>query len=914
MAKQDSDPRTATLVRIRRTEAYAEKVRLLFAKTVNDILALNKTMPSLDEGVMFSFDGESVKKQKEVEVLLRRLHSTVTMAIQQGVKLEWDAANQECDKLVQSVFGKKVLESPEFSAWMGRNTAARDAFLSRSEHGMNLSDRVWKSVRQLRDEMEVAMTVSIGEGESSSSMSRKVRQYLNNPDDMFRRFRYKKGEKDIIDPETGEITGKEIVYGKKWKKRIKDEVTGKYKWIDYDRDSYKTGAGVYKSSARNAMRVARTETNIAYRRADNARWQNMDFVLGQRVQLSKNHPKKDICDKLQGDYPKDFVFDGWHPQCFCFATPILVDVDTMAKMTEDFLAGKDWRAEHAKRMKGKQITDYPAAFKDWVKDHAEDIAASRERGTEPDFVRNNAQAIDEIINPKPKELSILEKAKLRHDARTPEQEETIKNAWEERKHKHQLIKKTASNVLNVAQDYGEIDYSELQSAIKSGDLNKMQELAKTVAKHVSAMKKQEAAISDLIPDAHNWHKQFTMKELINAYTAIETKLADLSGKSLAEQKKILEKEIKYVEDPTFLKPHTQYPTWKVVQDAYAEKLKDVIYQQKVESIKAQMSVVESWSANHPKSLKVANLLAAYKSSLVAKENVNIIQQKATLAYSEYQKRLAEQARRDAKKIRKNAGEALIEFDDNTRTQARKDAAEWHLNDDSANDFFYAETNTREQWKAASAAEKQALYQYTSGSSYITEPLRAIKGYYHYYTSRKDECERDVDAMTSIISRTYCTKDVWIKRDEGAWCTEYRWGIPDLSAYESNPSALVGKIGVDESFMSCGSNKNTYFGDKKVILNIYCPAQTRMIYAEPFSAFGYSHDNGDYKPGKNWNGDSKPTSMGENEIILQRGTKMRITKAEYTRGKWYIDCEVLSQYTRPIDEYVVDSGGFYCKFK
>ena len=199
MAKQDSDPKAATLARIRRTEAYAEKVRLLFAKTVNDILALNKTMPSLDEGVMFSFDGESIKKQKEVEVLLRRLHSAVTMAIQQGVKLEWDAANQECDKLVQSVFGKKVLESPEFSAWMGRNTAARDAFLSRSEHGLNLSDRVWKSVRQLRDEMEVAMTVSIGEGESSSSMSRKVRQYLNNPDDMFRRFRYKKGEKDIID-------------------------------------------------------------------------------------------------------------------------------------------------------------------------------------------------------------------------------------------------------------------------------------------------------------------------------------------------------------------------------------------------------------------------------------------------------------------------------------------------------------------------------------------------------------------------------------------------------------------------------------------------------------------------------------------------------------------------------------------
>lgn len=515
MAKQGSDPKAATLARIRRTEAYAEKVRLLFAKTVNDILALNKTMPSLDEGVMFSFDGESVKKQKEVEVLLRRLHSAVTMAIQQGVKLEWDAANQECDKLVQSVFGKKVLESPEFSAWMGRNTAARDAFLSRSEHGLNLSDRVWKSVRQLRDEMEVAMTVSIGEGESSSSMSRKVRQYLNNPDDMFRRFRYKKGEKDIIDPETGEITGKEIVFGKKWKKRVKDEVTGKYKWIDYDRDSYKTGAGVYKSSARNAMRVARTETNIAYRRADNARWQDMDFVLGQRVQLSKNHPKKDICDKLQGDYPKDFVFDGWHPQCFCFCTPILMDESEMAKVTEAFLKGEKYTP------RGKQITDYPAAFKDWVRDHAEDIAASRERGTEPYFIRNNAQAIDEIINPQPKELSILEKAKLRHDARTPEQEEAIKNAWEERKHKHQLIKKTADNVLNVAQDYGEIDYSELQSAIKSGDLTKMQELAKTVAQSVSAMKKQEAALADLMPNAHELHQSHSMNELKEAYNELD---------------------------------------------------------------------------------------------------------------------------------------------------------------------------------------------------------------------------------------------------------------------------------------------------------------------------------------------------------------------------------------------------------
>lgn len=872
MAKQGSDPKVATLARIRRTEAYAEKVRLLFAKTVNDILALNKTMPSLDEGVMFSFDGESVKKQKEVEVLLRRLHSAVTMAIQQGVKLEWDAANQECDKLVQSVFGKKVLESPEFSAWMGRNTAARDAFLSRSEHGLNLSDRVWKSVRQLRDEMEVAMTVSIGEGESSSSMSRKVRQYLNNPDDMFRRFRYKKGEKDIIDPETGEITGKEIVYGKKWKKRIKDEVTGKYKWIDYDRDSYKTGAGVYKSSARNAMRVARTETNIAYRRADNARWQDMDFVLGQRVQLSKNHPKKDICDKLQGDYPKDFIFDGWHPQCFCFCTPILMDESEMAKVTEAFLKGEKYTP------RGKQITDYPAAFKDWVRDHAEDIAASRERGTEPYFIRNNAQAIDEIINPQPKELSILEKAKLRHDARTPEQEEAIKNAWEERKHKHQLIKKTADNVLNVAQDYGEIDYSELQSAIKSGDLNKMQELAKTVAQSVSAMKKQEAAISDLIPDAHTWHKQFTMQQLQDTHASIQAGMDKLIGKTLAEQKKWLENEIIYVEDPTKFKPHTIHPTYKIAQDAYAKKLESVLYQIDVNQIKSQLSVVEAWSAAHPKSLNVANLLAEAKTAIANGESIASIKQKASLAIVEHQKRLAEQARRDRKKL--GSKSIPTSFDPDDYTQDARDKAIWCKRASASHKNWDADSEA--VWDSATTGEQEAWRAYTGGSGHMNRPLRGYQGSWSKSNYKGvgnvpldyEGGEQHIRDMYNLCERTRFDTNRWLQRGIETWDgVEGFFGIRGITRAQLR--SMVGQEICDYAFMSCGSAKGTGFSG--LILNIYCPKGTKGFYACPHSYFG-DH---------------------ENESILQAGTKFRILKVEAPDyGTVYVDIEVIGYVEHP----------------
>ena len=394
---QAPDQKAETQARIKRTEAYAERVRLMFATTVNQILALNRTVPTLKPGEMFSFDAQSKKRQQEVERLLRQLHSVATMAIQQGIKLEWAQANSACDQLVKSVFGQEVMSRPEFNGWTSRNTAAMRQFAARSEKGMNLSDRVWKSVQQLREEMEVAITVSIGEGQSAQGMSKAVRQYLDDPDLMFRRFRYKTGEKDILD-EDGNVIGKKPIYGRKWKKRIK-KPDGTYGWIDYDRDSYKTGPGVYKSAAKNAMRMTRTETNIAYRRADTERWQAMDFVLGQRVQMSASHPKKDICDKLAGDYPKDFVFDGWHPQCFCYVTPITIPPEETEHLTEMMLNGEDWRAELQRIKQGREITRYPDNFRQWVKDNADNIEAARARGTEPYFITNNSRAINNILNP-----------------------------------------------------------------------------------------------------------------------------------------------------------------------------------------------------------------------------------------------------------------------------------------------------------------------------------------------------------------------------------------------------------------------------------------------------------------------------------------------------------------------------------
>lgn len=186
--------------------------------------------------------------------------------------------------------------------------------------------------------------------------------------------------------------------------------------MDYDKDSYHdqwTGRGYYKSSAQNAMRVARTETNIAYRRADRERWSKLDFVLGFRIQLSRQHPQEDICDDLVGDYPKTFKFDGWHPQCFCFATPILASEDKIAKMNEAFARGEDYTPQ------GRQITDYPDAFKGWVRDNADKIAEARARGTEPYFLRNNRADVDKILNPEAEaaELTLEDIAALADEKR-----------------------------------------------------------------------------------------------------------------------------------------------------------------------------------------------------------------------------------------------------------------------------------------------------------------------------------------------------------------------------------------------------------------------------------------------------------------------------------------------------------------
>ena len=382
-----------------RTEHYADNVRRLYTTATDELLKLSAMKASNGVSAAFSFS-DSKRLSEQANAILRALYSGVYNEIKGGVIAEWENANKSCDALITSIFGKKVKEDNHYARYFARNKESVDAFFKRkSEYGgLNLSQRVWKYVGDFKTEMEMALSVAMGEGKSAATVSREVRKYLQRPDMMFRRFRVKTGEQDIFDAD-GNVVGKEPVYGRVWKRKVVDAVTGNVSWQTVKLKDYSFGRGVYRSSYKNAMRLARTETNMAYRTADQERWRQLDFVIGYRVVLSDNHPEPDICNDLsakrgekgsRGVYPKDFVFKGWHPQCRCYVVPILADEKEFDKIQEAILNDEpipesksvirepnkyfqDWWMKNKKRVSEAQSLPY------WVKDNPKYTKIKREK-------------------------------------------------------------------------------------------------------------------------------------------------------------------------------------------------------------------------------------------------------------------------------------------------------------------------------------------------------------------------------------------------------------------------------------------------------------------------------------------------------------------------------------------------------
>ena len=282
----------------KRTEGYAANVGAVYRSALTEIINLVKGT-ELEAGKPFSFSEYGYSD--EVTPILRSMYSRVYQIIRTGVEKEWLNANEHNDGLVKAIFGEHSIEDNHFARFFQRNMDAMKAFFARKTGtGLNLSQKVWKYTGVFKDELEDALDLAIGEGTPANRLATQIQKYLNDPDRFYRRFRVKIGENEDGTPK----------YGRVWKRRVYDAESGSYKWVDDDPRKYHPGRGVYRSSYRNAQRLARTETNIAYRTADYERWQKMPFVIGIEIKLSNNHPEPDICDDLKGIYPKTFKWSG----------------------------------------------------------------------------------------------------------------------------------------------------------------------------------------------------------------------------------------------------------------------------------------------------------------------------------------------------------------------------------------------------------------------------------------------------------------------------------------------------------------------------------------------------------------------------------------------------------------------------
>lgn len=406
--------RRANIEHKKRTERYVMLIKQVYDRLADEA-SRRAAMTGHNPEVPFSF-ADYTETAEAIKQLQAEFIGNVGSIIMAGTSNEWKESN-----LVQDLVAKKVLTAytgtsksgEEYTRYYETNPDALKAFQQRRDSGMKLSDRVWNLSEQYKAELEMAISAAIAPGVSAQRLSQDVRKFLNEPDLMFRRFRYK------------DDAGR---WRKKWKRRITDE-DGNVRFIDCDRDSYRnqwTGPGYYKSSFKNAMRLARTEINMAYRAAEQERWRQFDFVVGYEVKLTQNGKHvTDICDDLVGKYPKSFRFSGFHPHCLCYCIPIL-------KTEDEFWEVGDAGSKN-------EVTDVPQGFKDWVRDNEERIERAAGRGRLPYFLRDNPNEVNKILHPEKvaeipasSPLSIQERAAIRHANRTQEDIDAIQQRWNEK--------------------------------------------------------------------------------------------------------------------------------------------------------------------------------------------------------------------------------------------------------------------------------------------------------------------------------------------------------------------------------------------------------------------------------------------------------------------------------------------------
>lgn len=181
------------------------------------------------------------------------------------------------------------------------NTAAVEAIWARTRNGMKLSDRIWETSDNARDNIRAIILDGVARGRDSAQVARSLEQYVKH--------------------------GAATMAG------------------DYPGMMERIGTRVPKDVCYEAWRLARSEMSMAFMEGVYAAGKVNPAYKGVRWLLSGSHPVPDICDDLasadlyglgSGGYPAGDEPPYPHPNCLCTVAPMTEDTQEFVERLQNW--------------------------------------------------------------------------------------------------------------------------------------------------------------------------------------------------------------------------------------------------------------------------------------------------------------------------------------------------------------------------------------------------------------------------------------------------------------------------------------------------------------------------------------------------------------------------------------------------
>lgn len=341
-----------------RIEKYTATVNAIYDDFAEELGKLASTIKNIDLKKVFSFADYPATKSK-VEALINKTNLSVVNTIGEGKEDAILRANIKNDALIDAVAKSTSIPEKQLAKYYERNLTAALTRRTKSQ----LSQKVYKITKQFTRVAELGIDVGIAKGVPARALASEIKKAVKTPEFTFRRVRNEKGNLE-------------------WSKAAK-------KYAKENPDA--AGVGKYLNPQKNFERLTRTEINMSYRTADFERQQDLDFVVGIKINLSTNPNHCPLCIQLAGLYPKTFLFRGWHPQCRCYSTTVLKTPEEISADSIRIFQGKE-----PLKLSVNTVKKPHEGFRSLIKEKGADFEAARKRNTMPYWVHDNFKAGESI--------------------------------------------------------------------------------------------------------------------------------------------------------------------------------------------------------------------------------------------------------------------------------------------------------------------------------------------------------------------------------------------------------------------------------------------------------------------------------------------------------------------------------------